>query len=721
MAEARKIQTSRRKIVLMSVKLVLFGQSDSGTQVGTALGRFKCYLQHPDTGMIDCLYDNPQSLQLPDLPPGPEKAENPLRVPATLMVEESEDMAVPDNKSRDGDAAELVDLLAGIEDWFDKLPAHRPIAMAAKDSRVLTALFHHQQEALDFMVQREVGSLNAGARLWEFKTNPIGEDYGCHGARQKLTTLALIVSSLERARDFASRAAKIHLSKRIATSCKATMVIVPSELLLNTWAREIERHLYPGSVRYVSYHGQERQRAVKLLSEYDIVLTTYGTVLAEYRRLGEADRSPLHQVSWFRLILDEAHTIRNWSSKQFNAVCSISSQARWCLTGTPIQNSLDDLGSLIKFLGMPIFNQTATFRKYATKVHHSKGATHGEFKNLQAILSSICLRRSKTVLPNQEHCYETAKPEFTTQERREYRRLELACKRAIAIGAKGLGDEKTHQLVMEALLRLWIGEAICAHCSVDILSIGSASSGTDSGRFTPCGRLLCSECYADPYQSGFRESDSPICPLCHGDHEMDIVAEGEPGTQGTEEKRWPSKIEAIVQNVQTHYLTNKCVIFSFWKKTLDVLGDALKARNIHFLRVDGDVPVKKRHNMLQQFQTRTASRVLLMTFSTGGVGLNGLTVANMVHLVEPQWNPAVEKQAIGRVMRLDQQNKVTVFRYAMQRSIEEVVQSRQLRKLQLASGGFRLSEEKRRELKSNQLQHLQEYLESSGSEPEERQ
>jgi hypothetical protein len=118
--------------------------------------------------------------------------------------------------------------------------------------------------------------------------------------------------------------------------------------------------------------------------------------------------------------------------------------------------------------------------------------------------------------------------------------------------------------------------------------------------------------------------------------------------------------------------------------------------------------------------------------------LNGLTVANMVHIVEPQWNPAVESQAIGRVLRLDQQRKVTIFRYAMQRSIEEVgspqmdhpasnilcanskgcqvVQSRQLRKLQLASGGFRLSQEERRELKSNQLQKLQECLETSGLE-----
>ena len=111
------------------------------------------------------------------------------------------------------------------------------------------------------------------------------------------------------------------------------------------------------------------------------------------------------------------------------------------------------------------------------------------------------------------------------------------------------------------------------------------------------------------------------------------------------------------------------------------------------------MPVRKRGTILHQFQNREASRVLLITFSTGAVGyvpahlpqadltvwgwndmfaantnprLNGLTVANMVHILEPQWNPAVENQAIGRLLRLDQQSRVTVFRYVMQRSIEEV-------------------------------------------------
>jgi SNF2 family DNA or RNA helicase len=77
-----------------------------------------------------------------------------------------------------------------------------------------------------------------------------------------------------------------------------------------------------------------------------------------------------------------------------------------------------------------------------------------------------------------------------------------------------------------------------------------------------------------------------------------------------------------------------------------------------------------------------------MTLGTGAVGLNSLSVANRIHLIEPQWNPSVEAQAIGRVVRLGQQRAVTVVRYTMNKTVEKNVQNKQFRKLRLADGGF---------------------------------
>lgn len=281
--------------------------------------------------------------------------------------------------------------------------------------------------------------------------------------------------------------------------------------------------------------------------------------------------------------------IRNWSGKQFNAVHSVSSQIRWCITGTPIQNSLDDLGSLIRFLGMPIFSEVAIFRKYVTKLRYSKGSMKGEFENLRLILSSICLRRNRTVLPSQGHEVEDRRPAFSPQEREQYRSLELACQRVISVGSKGHGDNETHHKVMEALLHLRMfcnngpsdpdlsrsaalgsfsrpdealsflqqgGEALCAYCSVDIISIG-CSSDPDSGCLTRCWRLICGECKQQYRSEKGGDDELFICPLCHKQHDMDGEYEGDLVGRPPADKRYPSKVVSLVQDVQTHYLGHK--------------------------------------------------------------------------------------------------------------------------------------------------------------------
>lgn len=79
----------------------------------------------------------------------------------------------------------------------------------------------------------------------------------------------------------------------------------------------------------------------------------------------------------------------------------------------------------------------------------------------------------------------------------------------------------------------------------------------------------------------------------------------------------------------------------------------------------------ERRSAILEFQQNPTIPVLLMTLGTGAVGLN-LTVANRVHILEPQWNPSIEKQAIGRVVRLGQEKSITVIRYIVENSVEQV-------------------------------------------------
>ena len=267
---------------------------------------------------------------------------------------------------------------------------------------------------------------------------------------------------------------------------------------------------------------------------------------------------------------------------------TVSSHIRWCLTGTPIQNSLDDLGSLVRFLGMPIFSEPAIFRKYVNKVRIRKGSDKGEFENLRLLLSAICLRRNKTVMPSKGHETEDRHPKFSEQERRQYRNLELACKRAIVIGSKGKSEDAAHHKVMEALLRLRMfcnnglvlhnqsgssssrslshpdeilsflqqsGEAICSYCSIDVLSLGPLAEA-DSGYLTRCWRVICGEC-VQQYRAEKKDGEAFTCPLCCAQHEMEGMHDDEMSPGPPSEKTFPSKITCLVQDVQRHYLTDK--------------------------------------------------------------------------------------------------------------------------------------------------------------------
>ncbi|ROV93846.1 hypothetical protein VMCG_08825 [Cytospora schulzeri] len=118
--------------------------------------------------------------------------------------------------------------------------------------------------------------------------------------------------------------------------------------------------------------------------------------------------------------------------------------------------------------------------------------------------------------------------------------------------------------------------------------------------------------------------------------------------------------------------------------TLHVLALLLGRAGMSYLQVDGDTSYIDRSHRLRAFKENPNVRVLLMTIETGAVGLN-LTVANHVHIVEPQWNPSVEEQAIARALRMGQTREVTVFRYVLQNTVEQNIVKLQKKKSGLAN------------------------------------
>jgi len=213
-------------------------------------------------------------------------------------------------------------------------------------------------------------------------------------------------------------------------------------------------------------------------------------------------------------------------------VTSLSAQHRWCLTGTPIQNTTDDLGALVTFIQVPLLDNAISFRKLITNQAISN--SRDRFKNLQTLLQAICLRRTRDQLGLPDPVPHIRKIEFTPEERHGYEQLGLECRRHIDMSVSGRG-KKLNSTVLESLLRLRLfcnngafqefstaaldGDEVlsflqlsnqsgCVFCNSLVYSINDDPK-TDGGYLIPsCRHLVCRKC-----QSQY-DARQQSCPLC---------------------------------------------------------------------------------------------------------------------------------------------------------------------------------------------------------------
>lgn len=154
-----------------------------------------------------------------------------------------------------------------------------------------------------------------------------------------------------------------------------------------------------------------------------------------------------------------------------------------------------------------------------------------------------------------------------------------------------------------------------------------------------------------------------------------------------DELGFSTKINALMEDVPQNTRDTKSIIFSTWTRSLDLVARSLEKHAIRFERIDGDCDLSRRQSILQSFSKDPNVSVLIMTTSTGAFGLN-LTAASRTYILEPQWNPTVEQQAIARAWRLGQRKPVSVIRYIMRGTEEESMRSQQSGKVELAKLGW---------------------------------
>ena len=185
---------------------------------------------------------------------------------------------------------------------------------------------------------------------------------------------------------------------------------------------QIKAHTHRDKMSIYVYHAKNRETKLKVLGTYDLIVTTYSIVSSELRSGGSgrsAGPSPFRTANFFRIVLDEAHAIREPTTLQSRAICALSGPRRWAITGTPIQNKLEDFGSLLRFIKLYPFD--TQFR--SAIITPFKNADPDVIPKLRILVDSVTLRRTKDRLDLPKRHEETIRLDFSDHEFRLYKYL----------------------------------------------------------------------------------------------------------------------------------------------------------------------------------------------------------------------------------------------------------------------------------------------------------
>lgn len=205
-----------------------------------------------------------------------------------------------------------------------------------------------------------------------------------------------------------------------------TLIVCPVSVMSN-WQTQINAHVAPHTLRVALYHGSDRKELISQLDQIDVLIASYGTLQTDHHRPqgqgqgssaninndtttsmlivepaakrpknSAGESSSIFEAHFHRIVLDEAHTVRNAKSRTFQACQALRATHRWCLTGTPLQNKPDDIQSLWQFLRVPPLGDAQVFRR-AISQPIKEGQDEG-LSRLRAMMAHVALRRNKDMV-----------------------------------------------------------------------------------------------------------------------------------------------------------------------------------------------------------------------------------------------------------------------------------------------------------------------------------
>ncbi|XP_027361856.1 ATP-dependent DNA helicase DDM1 [Abrus precatorius] len=415
------------------------------------------------------------------------------------------------------------------------------------------------------------------------------------------------------------------------------MIIAPLSTLSN-WVNEISR--FAPSLHAIIYHGDKRQRDETrrkhmprtIGANFPIVITSYEVALNDARK-------HLRLYNWKYLVVDEGHRLKNSKCKLVKTLRYINVENKLLLTGTPLQNNLAELWSLLNFILPDIFSSLEEFESWFNLSGKcSNGSTKEELEEkrrtqvvakLHAILRPFLLRRMKSDVE-----------------------IMLPRKKEIIIYANMTEHQKNLQ---DHLVNKTLGNYL-----PEKLSIRCAASKLNNLVIQL--RKVCN--HPDLLDSAF--DGSYLYPPVN-----EIVEQC-------------GKFHLLDRLLQRLFARNhKVLIFSQWTKVLDIMDYYFSEKGFEVCRIDGCVKLAERKRQIEEFNdVNNDCRIFLLSTRAGGLGIN-LTAADTCILYDSDWNPQMDLQAMDRCHRIGQTKPVHVYRLSTAQSVEGRMLKRAYSKLKL--------------------------------------
>jgi SNF2 family DNA or RNA helicase len=393
------------------------------------------------------------------------------------------------------------------------------------------------------------------------------------------------------------------LGKKVSQQHAPTLLVCPMSVVGN-WQREATR--FAPSLKVQVHHGSERltdKEFVEEAQKADLVVTTYG--------LATRDQALLSEITWGRLVLDEAQNIKNPDTKQTKAIRSFAVQSRIALTGTPVENRLSELWSIMEFLNPGLLGSASSFGKqFSTPIERYRDKEKATL--LKQLTQPFILRRLKT--------------------------------------DKNIIQDLPEKIEMKVFCNLTSEQASLYQAVVDEMMQKIEKSEEKS--IERKGMVLATL--------------MKLKQVCN--HPVQMLQDA---SSVAERSGKLARLEELIEEILA--AGDRVLCFTQFAEMGKMLKIHLQEKfGCEILFLQGSTSKKARDEMVTRFQSSTGPAIFILSLKAGGVGLN-LTAAQHVIHFDRWWNPAVEAQATDRAFRIGQTKNVQVRKFVCIGTIEEKI------------------------------------------------